>query len=205
MCHHLAALTGDPRTKIMGFIELRCPWMPIAEAKALLVETIAKPRDGAPTSSPGACASHMPTAPRSRSPQSAASTRRSLRDGTNGRNAHARPKRNGADRQAPRLEPNISPQSRTGQPWKALGISRATWFRRRKGETASDPVRLGSATAYILYCRAGPVSRRRATPAAPSSIRHHAQRDRRQASNLICGDDLSSRMHHVTARLMQTV
>jgi hypothetical protein len=35
--------SGDPRKRVMGFIELRCPWMPIAEAKALLVETIDKP------------------------------------------------------------------------------------------------------------------------------------------------------------------
>jgi hypothetical protein len=44
MCHHLAALAGDPRPRVMGFIELRCPWMPIAEAKAMLLQTIDKPR-----------------------------------------------------------------------------------------------------------------------------------------------------------------
>lgn len=44
MAHHLAQLSGDPRKRVMGFIELRCPWMPIAEAKALLLETIDKPR-----------------------------------------------------------------------------------------------------------------------------------------------------------------
>jgi hypothetical protein len=139
MCHHLAALTGDPRTKIMGFIELRCPWMPIAEAKALLVETIAKPRRW--RADKLAWRLRLTHADRTTlkittigSIDKAKSARWHERQERTRKAKEERRRQAGAKARADYLA-----SVRSGQPWKALGISRATWFRRRKGETASTP------------------------------------------------------------------
>lgn len=44
MAHHLASLPRDPRQTIAAFLEQHASWMTIAEQKALIVETISKPR-----------------------------------------------------------------------------------------------------------------------------------------------------------------
>ncbi|MCC7047190.1 MAG: hypothetical protein IT562_10795 [Alphaproteobacteria bacterium] len=44
MCQHLAALPGDPRQRIASWIELRAPWLSVAEAKAVTIDAIANPR-----------------------------------------------------------------------------------------------------------------------------------------------------------------
>lgn len=139
MCHHLAALHGDPRPKVMGFLELRCPWMPIAEAKALLVETIAKPRRW--RADKLAWRLRLTHADRATlkittigSIDKAKSQRWRERKE---RTRLAKEERRRAAGAKARVE--YLATVRSGQPWKALGISRATWFRRRKRETAATP------------------------------------------------------------------
>jgi hypothetical protein len=44
MAHHLAALSGDPRKRIGSWLRLRAPWMSLKEAEAVLVETMTRPQ-----------------------------------------------------------------------------------------------------------------------------------------------------------------
>jgi hypothetical protein len=139
MVHHLGQLTGDPRPRIMGFIELRCPWMPIAEAKALLLEVIDKPRrwradklawrlrlthaDRATLKITTIGSVDKPKSSRWRERQDRARLAKERKRRASG----ARPR---AEYLAAVTQP---------KPWKALGISRATWYRRRADETAAPP------------------------------------------------------------------
>jgi hypothetical protein len=132
MAHHLAAMSGDPRKRVMGFLELRCPWMPIAECKALLIDTIAKPR-------------------RWRADKLAWRLRLTYADRTTlkittigsvdkpkSQRWHDRQERARQAKEECRREQGAKPraeylaQFRKRKPWQALGISRRTWFRRRK-------------------------------------------------------------------------
>jgi hypothetical protein len=136
MAHHLAMLTGDPRKRVMGFIELRCPWMPIAEAKALLLQTIDKPRRWRADK----------LAWRLRLTHADRTTLRITTIGSidkaKSQRWHERQERTRLAKLERRRASGAKPRAeylatvRSGQPWKALGISRATWFRRRKRETA---------------------------------------------------------------------
>lgn len=133
MCHHLAALTGDPRTKIMGFIELRCPWMPIAEAKAVLIETIAKPRRW--RADKLAWRLRLTHADRTTLkittigsidvPKSARYRHREARK------AKAKLERRRSAGMRPREQYEAQSVSRS-KPWEALSMSRAAWYRAGK-------------------------------------------------------------------------
>lgn len=133
MAHHLAACHGDPRPRVMGFIELRCPWMPVAEAKALLVETISKPRRWrADKLAWRMRLTHTDRArlkittigsidkPKSQRWQERQERTRKAKEGRR-RAQGARPR-----------EIYEAASINRAQPWKAIGISRRTWYRRTK-------------------------------------------------------------------------
>lgn len=132
MCHHLAALHGDPRPKVMGFIELRCPWMPIAEAKALLVETIAKPRRWrADKLAWRLRLTHADRTTLKITTIGAIDKAKSARWHERQERARlAKEERRRAAGAKARAEYEAAATSRA-QPWKALGISRRTWYRRQ--------------------------------------------------------------------------
>jgi hypothetical protein len=137
MVHHLAALTGDPRPRVMGFIELRCPWMPIAEAKALLVETIAKPRRW--RADKLAWRLRLTSADRA----TLKITTIGAVDKPKSERWHERQERTRAVKEgrrraagARKREEYEAASLARAQPWKALGISRRTWYRRQAAGTA---------------------------------------------------------------------
>ncbi len=139
MAQHLAHLTGDPRKRVLGFLELRCPWMPIAEAKALLLETINKPRRW--RADKLAWRMRLTHADRATlkittigSVDKPKSERWHERQERAKQVKEQRRREQGAKRRADYLAAVSH-----GRPWKALGISRATWFRRRARETAATP------------------------------------------------------------------
>lgn len=136
MAHHLAQLSGDPRKRVMGFIELRCPWMPIAEAKALLLETIDKPRRWrADKLAWRLRLTHAERAALKITTIGAIDKPKSQRwQERQERTRLAKLQRRRQAGSKPRAE-YLATVSH-GKPWKALGISRATWFRRLKRETA---------------------------------------------------------------------
>lgn len=135
MAHHLAQLTGDPRKRVMGFVELRCPWMPIAEAKALLLETIDKPRRWrADKLAWRLRLTHADRATLKITTIGSVDKPKSAR-------WHDRQERSRAAKEQRRREQGAKPRAeylasvRSAAPWKAAGVSRATWFRRRARET----------------------------------------------------------------------
>lgn len=133
MVHHLAALTGDPRPKVMGFIELRCPWMPIAEAKAMLVETIAKPRRWrADKLAWRLRLTHADRATLKITTIGSIDVPKSARyHQREERKAKAKRQRRRAAGARPREQYEAASISRA-KPWTALGMSRAAWYRAGK-------------------------------------------------------------------------
>jgi hypothetical protein len=133
MAHHLAALHGDPRPKVMGFIELRCPWMPIAEAKAMLIETIAKPRRWrADKLAWRLRLTHADRATLKITTIGSIDKAKSQR--WHERQERARLAKEERRRQAgakARADYEDAALSRK-QPWKAIGMSRASWYRAGK-------------------------------------------------------------------------
>lgn len=133
MAHHLAQLSGDPRKRVMSFIELRCPWMPIAEAKAMLLETIDKPRRW--RADKLAWRLRLTHADRT----TLKITTIGSIDKPKSQRWHERQERariaklerrrtSGARSRAEYESASVSAQ----QPWKALGMSRRTWYRKGK-------------------------------------------------------------------------
>lgn len=137
MAHHLVQLAGDPRRRIMGFVELRCPWMSVAEAKALLLECIDRPRRWRADklawrlrlTHADRAALKITTIGSVDKPRSARWQERQER----ACQAKARHRREQGAK--PRAEYEAASVNRA-QPWKALGISRRTWYRRTKAAQA---------------------------------------------------------------------
>ena len=140
MAHHLASLSGDPRRHVLEWFKLRAPWLSLADADKLLIEAIAKPRrwradrlawrlrlievDRAALGITTIGAIDKGLADRLKRRQE---RKRAFREAQRrARGARAR-----ADYEAQSL-------SRT-QPWKAEGISRRTWERRRKSQRVASP------------------------------------------------------------------
>lgn len=137
LVHHLAGLAGDQQRRISGWLDENAPWMSLADAKALMAEIATKPR-------------------RWRADRLAwrlkliAADRAALRITTIGsidldhiQRTERRKERKrlamAAKRQAAvdraRYEANSISRAK---PWTAAGISRATWYRRRR-ETSAYP------------------------------------------------------------------
>ena len=138
MAHHLAALTGDPRRRVMGFVELRCPWMTVAEAKALLLETIDKPRRWradklawrlrltmADRTALKITTIGAVDAPKSRRWQVRQERKRQAKE--------AKRRAAGAISRAQYEAASLS----RAKPWMELGMSRAAWYRAGKPETGA--------------------------------------------------------------------
>lgn len=132
IAHHLAALPADPRRSITSWLELRAPWYSIADAKALIADTITKPRryrahtlawifrltfaDRLALGIKTIGAIDAPPSDRAkwraeRSRQRKAAIRRA----------------NGTKPRAQYLA-----EARKPQPWLKLGMSRRTWYRKGK-------------------------------------------------------------------------
>lgn len=143
MCHHLAALSGDPRKRINDWLRLWCPWMALAEAEDAMAQSILHTR-------------------RWRADKLAwrlqliEADRTALRITTIGsidvgkaeriqrrkeRNKLAKAERRRAKGAKPRAQ--YLAAVKAPKPWTAAGISRATWYRMRQ----PNPMRRGSGTA----------------------------------------------------------
>lgn len=137
MAHHLAQRPGDAKRRIRSYIELQAPWMPPADAAALIDSVVAKPirwradklalrlqlteavRRHLGITTIGAI--DMTKEER----KLARKLRQRQRDRARRRAAGAKP----------RIEYEANSVNRT-KPWIAAGISRRTWYRQR-GTSAS--------------------------------------------------------------------
>jgi hypothetical protein len=137
MAHHLAQLTGDQRKRIMGFIEWRCPWMPIGEANALVVDAIAKPRRWrADKLAWRLRLTHADRTTLKITTIGSVDKPRSQRwHDRQERSRLAKAERRRLAGIKARAEYEAASLNRT-QPWKALGISRATWYRKVRQQAA---------------------------------------------------------------------
>lgn len=141
--HHLAAIPGDQRRRLTGWLEEHAPWLTIAEARELTTEAALKPRRWRADrlawrlklNSLDRAALRITTIGAIDLDTKARAERRRQRDIA--RKAALR-RANGAK---PRAEYVAAVASL--KPWIAAGLSRATWYRRR----ASETVRQGPATA----------------------------------------------------------
>lgn len=130
VCHHLAQYAdGNPARRIQSWVRLRAPWMTVAELEALTVECLTRPR-------------------RWRADRLAWKLRLTERDRAAlrittigaidcGKAARTKRRRQAdidrkrQQRQAAGAKPQAASNARI-QPWKQLGISRATWYRKGK-------------------------------------------------------------------------
>lgn len=140
MVHHLAALSGDPRRRIAGWLELWCPWMPIADARELTAAAILNPkrwradklawrlrlleRDRRALAITTIGAVDMDRAARAKRRRERARQRK-LRL----RRAHG---------SRPRAEYLAASASRA-RPWQIAGMSRAAWYRAGKPMPETSP------------------------------------------------------------------
>lgn len=133
MAHHLAAMSGDPRRRIAGFVELRCPWMPVVELKALIVETIARPmRWRADKLAWRLRLTHADRATLKITTIGSVDKPKSERwHERQERTRLAKERRRRCRGAKPRADYEAGSKAKA-QPWKALGISRRTWYRRAK-------------------------------------------------------------------------
>lgn len=136
--HHLACLSGDPRKRIGGWLRLWAPWLSLLEAEQLLVEAITKPlrwradklgwrlrvteqeRRALGITTIGAI--DLPKAERiARRKASAKHRKLQLRR---------------AQGAKPRAEYEAASTNRA-KPWIAAGLSRASWYRKRRETSAA--------------------------------------------------------------------
>lgn len=133
MAHHLAALSGDPRKRINGWLRLWCPWMSLADAEAVLAEAILRPQRW--RADKLAWRLRLTEADRSAlriTTIGAVDLGRSER--TKRRRDRAKLRKQMLRRAAgakPRAQYEANSINRT-KPWIALGMSRAAWYRAGK-------------------------------------------------------------------------
>lgn len=135
MAHHLERLSGDPRKRIGKWLDTHAPWLIGRERTALIGEVTDKPRRWRADKLAGLLNLHEAERHALRITTIGAidmtKTERAKRREERKRSA----KKAGRKRQS-RGEYEAASITRA-QPWKALGISRATWYRR----TAKPTVR----------------------------------------------------------------
>lgn len=132
MLHHLAH-TREPEQAIMGWIAVRCPWMPIAKATSLMRQTVARPQkwnaddlaERLRLTEAERDALHVTTIGAIDLPKHARLARRKKRK------RQAEKAKRQAKGSRTRAEYEAQALTRT-KPWEAEGISRRTWERRRK-------------------------------------------------------------------------
>lgn len=138
MAHHLSGLSGDPRKNIGEWLRWRCPWMSLIEADAVVTEATMRPRRW--RADKLAWRLHLIEADRA---ELGITTIGSIdvdkAERARRRKDHDR-KRKRQQREArgakARAEYEAKSINRT-KPWTALGISRATWYRRRETSAAT--------------------------------------------------------------------
>lgn len=129
--HHLAALSGDPRKRISGWLELWAPWLQLLDAKQLLIEAISNPyRWRADKLGWRLWLTEADRAALRITTIGAIDLGKAER--TERRRDHHR-KLALAKRRAQGAKPRAEylASVKTEKPWIALGISRRTWYRRR--------------------------------------------------------------------------
>lgn len=133
MVHHLAALPGDPRKRLMRWIEELAPWMSVADARALLNEALTKPRQwradrlawrlGLTSHDRVALGITTIGAIDANKQQRVAARREAARK--------LREDKRRAQGSKPRAQ-YLSDQAAKPKPWLALSMSRAAWYRAGK-------------------------------------------------------------------------
>lgn len=132
IAHHLAALPGDPRKRVLSWLKGKASWLSLKDADELLGDAIMKPR-------------------RWRADKLAwrlkliEEDRKACRITTIGAIDLSRNQRAARRREAKRLAKEVKRRAagakpraeylaaaRSSKPWLALGMSRASWFRRGK-------------------------------------------------------------------------
>lgn len=132
VAHHLAALPSDTERAVRSWLELRAPWYSLADLKALVIETIEKPKRWKAHTLGWALKLN-------------AADRKTLRLTTIGaadlspaqRRANRRSEsriRTECHRRAKGAKPRAEYLAavKADKPWERLGISRRTWYRKGK-------------------------------------------------------------------------
>jgi hypothetical protein len=134
MAHHLAHMSGDPRIRIRSWLNLWAPWMPPEEATSLIEAVLAKP-----------LRYRADTLGKRLNLTEAERTRLSIRtigaiDTTKEQRMAARMDRKRQAKCDRRRAQGVKPRAEYeataighGKPWEAEGVSKATWYRRKRG------------------------------------------------------------------------
>jgi hypothetical protein len=133
MAHHLARRTGNQPQKITAWLELRAPWMQPQEAAVMVKAVIAKPRGW--RADKLAARLNLTAAERAKlgiTTIGAVDMDKAARQAARReRKRKAETERRRALGKRPRKEYEANSISRA-RAWAALGISRATWYRRER-------------------------------------------------------------------------
>jgi hypothetical protein len=133
MVHHLASLAGtDPRARIDFWISEHADWLPMGEARGLIASAIARPQRWTAAA----------LAWRLQLNQADRATLRITTIGATDENPQERAKRKQSQKQererqrrrakGAKSRAEYLASVRGATPWKALGISRATYYRQRQ-------------------------------------------------------------------------
>jgi hypothetical protein len=125
MAHHLVHRSGDPCRRIAAWLELQAPWMAPAEVAQLITTVLSKPlRWRADKLAVRLNLTDM--------------ERRRLRITTIGATDKTK-----AERLVERVRPRVAYEATSvarAKPWLRIGISRATWYRRRRHKASARKV-----------------------------------------------------------------
>ncbi len=151
VANHLGNLSVNPRHSVIGWLGLRAPWYSLGDAEALILQVSTKPR----RYKAQALAWQLKLTEADRA------TLRITTIGSVDLSTPARIKARAQRNRLAKMDARLSAGHKTraeyiaqvslGEPWKAEGISRRTWFRRRnKVSTAAlDGTRPGTADSSI--------------------------------------------------------
>jgi hypothetical protein len=144
MLHHLVHYAVDPRGRMVGWLAMRCPWMPRVETEQLLEHIIAHPRRFKADTL--AAKLNLTAADRARWKITTIGAIDLLREQRVAARRQRDRQRKISNRRARgvqrRAEWEASHNTNRDKPWIVEGISRRTWYRRQHGT--------GPATAYPL-------------------------------------------------------
>ena len=171
MAHHLAQRSGDAGHRIKMFLEVGAPWMLPAEVQGLIVTTVTRPRKF--TADRLATLLALTDVERTRLrittigaidlTKAERKARRSKRD------RERRREERRARGAKPRAEYEGYSLSRR-KPWEALGVSRATWYRKHSGARPLPQIETSASAAFCCgYAVDEPVSRACGTAARLSN------------------------------------
>ena len=141
MLHHLVHYAVDPRGRMVGWLAMRCPWMPRAEAEQLLENVIAKPRRFKADTL--AAKLNLTAADRARWKITTIGAVDLLKDKRIAARRERDRQRKIRDRRARGVQQRakyLASVSAKSKPWEAAGMSRATWYRRQRETGSGDSI-----------------------------------------------------------------